>query len=182
MNTNAVKASGWKTRDLAAFMKESGGIDPFTLIGKEWMLIGAGSAADWNALTASWGGVGFLWNKNVAFCFVRPSRHTFGYAEKSERITLSFFAEEQRKALAWFGAHSGRDGDKAAGAGLTPIEFEDGSVSFAEARLVLTCRKLFAQDLSESSFLDKSIIASAYATGDYHRMYVSEIEAVRTKA
>jgi len=182
MNTKATAAIGWKTQDIAAFMKDAGGIDPFSLIGKEWMLVGAGSFDDWNALTASWGGLGFLWNKNVAFCFVRPSRHTYAYAEKSDRITLSFFAEEHRKALSWFGAHSGRDGDKAAGAGLSPIVFEDGTVSFAEARLALTGRKLFAQDLDPASFLDKAVVESAYAKGDFHRMYVLEIEAVRTKA
>lgn len=35
------------------------------LIGKDWMLITAGNQECFNTMTASWGGVGFLWNKPV---------------------------------------------------------------------------------------------------------------------
>jgi flavin reductase (DIM6/NTAB) family NADH-FMN oxidoreductase RutF len=180
MNTKAVAAVGWNARDIAAYMRSAGGLDPFAMIGKDWMLVGAGTPDDWNAMTASWGGVGVLWGKNVAFCFVRPSRHTHGYAERSDRLVLSFFDGSRRAALNYFGAVSGRDADKAAGGGLTPIAFEDGTVSFAEARLVLSCRKLYAQNLAPDSFLDPSIIAGNYPKGDFHTMYVAEIETVRT--
>ena len=37
------------------------------LIGKEWMLVSAGDKDEFNMMTASWGGVGFLWNKPVVF-------------------------------------------------------------------------------------------------------------------
>lgn len=181
MNTKAAKAAGWQDLDIASYVKSAGGIDPFTLIGKDWMLVGAGTADDWNAMTASWGGVGFLWNKNVAFCFVRPSRHTYGYVERSGLLTLSFFDESRRAALNYFGAVSGRDADKAAKGGLTPIAFDDGTVSFAEARLVLVCRKLYAQKLAPESFTDGSIVPANYPKGDFHTMYVSEIESVRIK-
>ena len=40
------------------------------MIGKDWMLVCAGD----NAMTASWGGMGVLWNKPVAFVFIRPQR------------------------------------------------------------------------------------------------------------
>ena len=39
----------------------------FDLIGKEWMLVTAGTEDKFNTMTASWGGVGILWNKPVAF-------------------------------------------------------------------------------------------------------------------
>ena len=35
------------------------------IIGKEWMLVSAGDKDKFNMMTASWGGVGFLWNKPV---------------------------------------------------------------------------------------------------------------------
>jgi flavin reductase (DIM6/NTAB) family NADH-FMN oxidoreductase RutF len=181
MNTKAVQAVGWKTLDIASYVASAGGIDPFGLIGKDWMLVSAGSGDDWNAMTASWGGLGVLWHKNVAFCFVRPSRHTHGYVERSGRLALSFFDGSRRKALNYFGAVSGRDADKAAGGGLTPVAFEDGTVSFAEARLVLSCRKLYAQNLTPDSFLDRGLVPANYPKGDFHTMYVSEIEAVRGK-
>ena len=34
------------------------------LIGSDWMLVTAGQREHFNTMTASWGGVGFLWNKN----------------------------------------------------------------------------------------------------------------------
>ena len=46
----------------------------FDRIGKEWMLITAGKPEKYNTMTASWGGLGVLWNANVSFAFVRPSR------------------------------------------------------------------------------------------------------------
>ena len=45
------------------------------LIGREWMLVTAGSPEKFNTMTASWGGAGFLWNRPVAFVFVRPERY-----------------------------------------------------------------------------------------------------------
>ena len=35
----------------------------FEAIGKEWMLVTAGTKEKFNTMTASWGGIGWLWNK-----------------------------------------------------------------------------------------------------------------------
>ena len=48
------------------------------LIGHQWMLITAGNSADYNMMTASWGGMGYLWNKPVATIYVRPEPTTAG--------------------------------------------------------------------------------------------------------
>ena len=48
----------------------------FDAIGKEWMLVTAGNSSSFNTMTASWGGVGVLWGKPVAFIFIRPERYT----------------------------------------------------------------------------------------------------------
>ena len=50
--------------------------NPFTKISKQWMLVTAGSEEKSNTMTASWGGVGFIWNKPVSFIFIRPQRYT----------------------------------------------------------------------------------------------------------
>ena len=42
----------------------------FEVIGKEWMLVTAGSKEHFNTMTASWGGIGWLWNKPVVFVFI----------------------------------------------------------------------------------------------------------------
>ena len=177
MNKAAERAGeGWELKDARDF---SG--SPFVRIGEDWMLISAGEARDWNAMTASWGGLGFLWNAKVAFIFVRPTRHTFGYMEKADRFSLSFFDPSHRKALNYFGSHSGRDGDKAAGGGLSPIVFDDGTLSFAEAREVISCKKLYAQDIDPARFVDAGL-ASHYPEKDYHRLYIGAIESLRARA
>ena len=105
-----------------------------------------------NTMTASWGQLGVLWNKNVITCYIRPNRYTYEYVEKGDTFTVSFYGEEYRKALSFCGSHSGRDCDKAKETGLTPAEV-DGCMAFEEAELVLVCRKLYSYDLQESGFL-----------------------------
>ena len=56
---------------------------PFEMIGKDWMLLTAGNSDKYNTMTASWGGLGVLWNKNVVFAFVRPQRFTFDFMNDS---------------------------------------------------------------------------------------------------
>lgn len=153
--------------------------NPFKLIGADWMLITAGTAESFNTMTASWGGLGVLWDRKVALCFIRPSRYTFGFVENAQKFTLSFFEEKHRQALSFCGTHSGRDIDKVKETGLTPIK-EPGLIYFAEARLVLACRKLYYQDVVPANFLE-SKINDMYAKKDYHRMYVGEIVKCLTK-
>jgi flavin reductase (DIM6/NTAB) family NADH-FMN oxidoreductase RutF len=70
--------------------------NPVHLIGKEWMLITAGTTQHFNTMTASWGSMGELWFKPVCFCFVRPQRYTYEFMEKSDVFTLSFFDEQYK--------------------------------------------------------------------------------------
>ncbi len=149
--------------------------NPFELVGKEWMLITAGTADGFNMMTASWGGMGILWGRPVAFCFVRPQRYTFGLMEGHEHYSLTFYAAEHRRVLDYCGSHSGREGDKAAATGVTPLIDPTGAVYFGEARLAFICRKLYAQDLAAEHFIDASIVDAAYPARDFHRMYVGEI-------
>ena len=92
----------------------------FRQIGRDWMLVSAGNKGNFNTMTASWGGMGVLWNTNVCFAFVRPSRYTYEFMEREKYFSLSFFKDGYRRALQFCGSHSGRDTDKMAGAELTP--------------------------------------------------------------
>jgi flavin reductase (DIM6/NTAB) family NADH-FMN oxidoreductase RutF len=138
------------------------------------MLISAGTRESFNMMTASWGGLGVLWSRNIAICFIRPQRYTYEFIERADFFSLSFFSEEHRQALDLCGSKSGRQVNKAAATGLTPVVGDTGAVFFAEARLVLECRKIYFQDLNPENFLDASIHKN-YPTRDYHRMYVGEI-------
>ena len=155
--------------------------NPFQLIGSDWMLITAGPPDAYNTMTASWGGLGVLWSKPIAVCFIRPQRYTRQFMEKAENFTLSFFDEKYRPALELCGTKSGRDIDKAAAAGITPMAATlPGTTCFAEARLVIECRKIYFQDVDPAHFLDPSIDGN-YPQRDYHRMYFGEIASVRVK-
>ena len=154
--------------------------NPFKLIGSDWGLVTAGNRDSLNTMTVSWGGVGIMWNKPVAFTFIRPQRYTFGFLEKNGMFTMSFFDEEYRKALQICGTKSGRDIDKVKETGLTPAFTGDGVPYFEESRLVLVCKKLYAQDLNEESIIEEAV-KSNYSGDDYHRMYISEIVSVLKK-
>ncbi len=165
-------------QDISVLGKENA----FELIGKEWMLVTAGTEEKFNTMTASWGGVGILWNKPVAFLFIRPERYTHEFLEQNERLTLSFYGEDYRKALQICGTKSGRDTDKVKECGLTPLKLESGGMTFAESRMTLDCRKLFKTEMTEANFIDREIIDKQYgAHGGWHTVYVVEIEGVYTK-
>ncbi len=152
---------------------------------KDWMLVSAcdkkREGVNYNGMTASWGGVGFLWHKSVFWCVVRPQRHTLEFCENSEYISLSFFDEKHHKALEFCGKESGRDHEnKLTEAGLTPI-INDGIVDFEEARLTLVGKKLYVGEMKQSGFLDKEIIPRFYPDGDFHKLFVCEITEARER-
>ena len=157
-------------------LKFLGKENPFELIGQQWMLITAGDKDSFNTMTASWGGLGWLWNKPVAFIFVRPERYTHDFLESGDKVTLSFFPEACRQALQICGTKSGRDCDKVREAGLTPVILEDGAVTFGQVRLTVSCRKLLKSDMKESDFIDKEVLDKWYGNAGYHSVYVLEIE------
>ena len=149
------------------------------LIGKDWMLITVQDGEGANAMTASWGCMGVLWNKPVAVCFIRPQRYTYGLAENEERMSLAFFGEGYRDALSLCGSKSGRDCDKLSLAGLT-VSDVDGVPVIDLASTVIIGKKLYADDLKEDNFVDKAMLDN-YKSKDFHRIYVLEIQKVLIK-
>ncbi|PWL72779.1 MAG: flavin reductase [Clostridiales bacterium] len=146
----------------------------FTRIGSDWFLLTAGNEDCCNTMTAAWGGLGFLWNKNVATVYVRKSRHTFGFMEENDIFTMSFFDPSHRDVLNYCGSKLGRDVDKIKECGLTKIML-DGGVAFEEADLVIVCKKLHHQELAPEYFTNASVEEIYAADPDYHTMYIGEI-------
>ncbi|MGM0507783.1 MAG: flavin reductase family protein [Fusobacteriota bacterium] len=145
----------------------------FKKIGKEWMLISTKDGKKVNTMTASWGGFGVLWHKNVCFIFVRPQRYTYELLENSNYFTLSFFNEDKRDVLNYCGSVSGKNEDKISKIDLEKVE-EDNFLYFKEANTVIKCKKLYYTDINPDNFIEKEI-DEFYKKGDYHRMYVGEI-------
>lgn len=147
----------------------------FSLIGDRWMLVAAtDKSGKTNAMTASWGGMGVLWGKKVAFVFIRPQRYTKRFVDEADKFTLSFFDDSYKKMLGYMGKVSGKDEDKMAKSGLTVTD-KDGAPVFKEASLTLVCRKIYRDTLKEENFIDKSNIEKWYPQKDYHDVYVAEI-------
>ncbi len=150
--------------------------NPFAAIGKDWFLLTAGTKEQgFNFMTASWGQMGILWNRPAVTCYVRHSRHTYGFMEEQDTFTLSFFPESQRDALKFCGANSGRACDKVKETGLHPTTL-DGGVGFEEAKLVLVCKKQFAADMNPAD-LPQNIADTFYANDAVHKLYIGEIIA-----
>lgn len=155
-------------------------VSPSRLIGKDWMLITAGTPEKFNCMTASWGGIGYLWNKPVAFVFVRPNRYTREFIDREAGLTLTIMPEKYRNDLVFCGRNSGRDVDKMAATALEPITTESGLVTYKDARYVLECRKMFRAPLPQEGFLDWSeVFPTMYADDNpLHLLYICEITRV----
>jgi flavin reductase (DIM6/NTAB) family NADH-FMN oxidoreductase RutF len=153
--------------------------NPFKLIGDDWMIISADDGEVQNGMTASWGEVGVLFNKPVCTCYIRPQRYTYKVVENTDKLTFAFFDESYRKTLAYFGSKSGYDEDKIAVSKLTPIR-DDGYIWYDEARLVIKAKKIYADDIKEECFIDKSKL-DTYKNNDYHRFYICDIMEILKK-
>lgn len=157
------------------------------LIGKEWLLVtacqtshnedGTITTGRVNTMTASWGGLGVLWNKPVATIYIRPSRFTKELIDASDTFSLSVLPEKYRQALDYCGSHSGRNEDKLRSAKLN-VQYSNNIPWIKEARLVLLCRKLYAQPFDPYSFCDQKVLNQNYKKDDFHTMYIAEIEKV----
>lgn len=147
--------------------------ESFNIFNRDWALVTAGTEESYNTMTVSWGGLGTLWGKPAATVYVKPARYTHAFLEKNGLFTVSFFPNEYRKALALLGSLSGRDGDKVAQAGLTPL-FLEGAVTFREARATLLCRKIYRHDL-DSREIPAEAMRAFYQTEAPHTMYIGEV-------
>ena len=147
-------------------------------ISDEWMLITAGDREGYNMMTASWGFAGEMWGSDSVIAMIRPQRYTMKFVEESDYFTLSFYGDK-REIHKVCGSKSGRDVDKTAETGLTPV-FSDNSVYFEEARLALICKKQYVDLLKEDCFIDKTPL-KWYDNKDYHYMIIGKIEKVLVK-
>ena len=72
-------------------------LNVFSAIGDRWMLITAGTPECCNTMTASWGGLGILWNKPMAIAYVRPQRYTKKFMD--ETMMKSFVQSLARSCI-----------------------------------------------------------------------------------
>lgn len=159
--------------------------DIFNLFDRRWALVTAGTPDRFNAMTISWGSMGTIWGspgsgRPIITVYIHPKRYTYGILNESDRFTVSFFPEEERKNLLLMGSRSGRDGDPLKGSSLKPAE-KDGFVVYPEAEYNFLCHKLYQQTLDKTS-VPADITAMFYGkTEEAHRMYIGEVLRVLTR-
>ena len=160
-------------------------LNPFTTLGTDAFLITAGTLEGWNTMTAAWGSLGYMWNRPIFSIVVRDSRHTYGFMEKAEGFTCSFFSPEWKEALTFCGTHSGRDIDKAAATGLVPAAAAGPGgvkrVTFEQANMVFSCTKASRVPFNPGQFVLPGI-DSHYPHKDYHCMYIGFIDEILIQA
>lgn len=152
---------------------ENKNYNAFDLFGKQWALVTAGTPERFNGCTVGWGSLGKLWARpeggSVVTVYVHPARYTSEFLLASDFFTVSFFPEAYKKALGYMGSHSGREGNKAAAAGLTPVPMGE-SVAYQEAELTLLCKKLYQHQFAKEDLAPE--IREYYAASP--KVYPSE--------
>ena len=161
----------------------------FTMFENRWALVTAGMLVDFNTCTVSWGSMGNIWGPNggdisTVTVYIHPARYTQEFMAKYDTFTVSFFPESYRKALGYLGSHSGRNENKVANSGLTPVVAGDG-VTFKEAELTFVCKKLYEHQFDEAYLAEK--VKDYYASNpavytqaghdrwEPHYMYIGEV-------
>ena len=154
--------------------------NPFQLIGNDWLLVTSEKEGNVNAMTASWGGLGVMWGKDVAYIVLRPQRYTKELLDDTGILSLSVLPEGNKDIYGYLGKISGRQEEKIAKTGLT-VAHDGATPYFEEARLVLLCRPLFAQEYNPRCFLDTSVEEKWYPEKDYHTLYICGFQKVLVK-
>ena len=159
-------------------------LPPIQAFAERWFLLTAGEnrPSQFNLMTIAWGGFGVMWSKPLAMVVVRPTRYTYEFLERSHDFTLCALPAALKDKLTLCGTKSGRSLDKVKASGLTPVvSTVVKAPGYAEAELVVECRKMYYDDLDPQHFLSPDI-ASNYSGRDYHRMYFGEIVAIHGTA
>lgn len=152
----------------------------FSIFDDNWFLLTCGDMEkhQFNTMTISWGSIGIMWNKPFIQVVVRPTRYTFEFMQEYPDFSVCAFPESFRKALSLLGSESGRDGDKIAKSGLTPISGSKiNSPVFKESNLIFECRKIYSDVFRPQQFIDPEI-ERVYENNDYHTIYYGEVLAI----
>ena len=123
-----------------------------------------------NTMVIGWGHIGRIWERPVFVAYVRDSRYTRELLDRNPEFTVNIPAGEiDRNAFRICGSQSGRDMDKIAAAGLTPVAPLEISVpALAEFPLTLECRVIYREE-QDASRLPEDIRRRFYTaeSGDH---------------
>lgn len=139
----------------------------------------ANSGKKVNGLTIGWGSLGVLWSKPTCVVYVHETRYSRLIFDEADFFTVCFFKSKYDAQLDYFGKVSGRDNDKIKESGLL-LQEEDGIPYFAEAELVILCRKM-GQSKFDLAKISEPRIMKWYEKDGVHTIYYGEIIKVLAK-
>ena len=95
---------------------------------------------EYNVLTASWVGT-ICSNPPMCYVSIRPERYSHAIVERNMAFVINLTTEKLARACDYCGVVSGRDVDKFAKTGLTPMPVEHVSApAIAESPVNIACR------------------------------------------
>jgi len=128
-----------------------------------------------NIMTIGWGLLGIVWGLPMCTVLVRPSRYSYSCLEATGDFTCNLPYPEQAHEALLCGTQSGRDIEKFAECGFTPLPSQTvKSPGIAECGLIIECDIVQKNDVVPEHFAPK-VIQSSYPGGDFHRVYYGEI-------
>jgi flavin reductase (DIM6/NTAB) family NADH-FMN oxidoreductase RutF len=126
---------------------------PVVLVGCAHPTLGA------NVLTVAWTGVGCS-DPPVINVSIRPTRHSHRMIKESGCFTVNVPTRELLRAVDLCGILSGKDGDKFARAGLTPVDGDGvGAPIVAECSVNFECRLLTIVPLGAHDMFVGQVVA-----------------------
>lgn len=106
-----------------------------------WSLVSSGAGKKTNVMTALWGGVGTFDGKSLAYSVLNAKRFPVDVIDKEDTYTISFYTDIYSDALKVFSTTEGSMENRIKASGLTPMITPSGVIVFAEAWLVIECKK-----------------------------------------
>jgi len=128
-------------------MKKSIGAQTLVFPTPTWIVGTYDNEGKPNAMTAAWGGICCSDPPCIAIS-LRKATYTYGNLMAQKAFTINVPSERHLKAADYFGLVSGRDTDKFAATGLTPIRSELVNAPYIqEFPLVLECNVVHVFEL-----------------------------------
>lgn len=145
------------------------------------LLVSRGEEGLLNVMAIGWGTMGIIWRKPIFIVMVRPSRYTYKLIEETGEFTVNIAPPELKEVVQYCGTVSGRDQNKFKEKKLTTVPSKKIKTPLIkECFLHFECRAVYKNDLIPSE-LEKSIVATLYPKGDFHRVYFGEILACQSE-
>lgn len=157
----------------------------FKLVGQDYTVITAGNDSLYNSMTASYGGWGQLFDKPTTWCFLRANRYTLEVIKKEQTYTMSYFADNYKDQVLFFGSKTGRNSEKMKENTLTKVSTPSGNISYKEARLIIECKLIQVTSVNPDDFYTEEgrrfVVDASKESNEYHKVVFGEITNVWIK-